>query len=451
MQRIQTGGATAGNLITSPLIAITRARMPRVRKRRCALFVVCTLLFVGGVLLSRGDRDGHSAAQQQAAGWLFDLIVWEVDNFPDKWLHLAYSWMPWTDTQEADRRAQFERYQELTVEISEVRDELDRASSAASPDSAAIAGLQARLDRLSSESASLRDGVEEYLESALSEQVAAQDLDAVGGIIWPPVDFRLDQSPSLLVMSPRDRIERVENYLIKPDIPSEEAESIEEAILEKQDVSAIIVRTGGLGSYPATVTPRGDPMRLLEVAGHEWVHNYLFFKPLGINFFDSPEMITINETVADIAGRELGRMAYTALTGEEVEILVPPRDLESDGQGVEDEFDFHRFMRETRVRTDELLAEGMIDEAERYMEERRVELQDHRIYIRKINQAYFAFTGSYGESGASVSPVASQLWDLRMQAGSVGQFLKTVAGVSSPEEFEDLIENLLEAAKSGTR
>ncbi len=442
MQHINTGAATAGNLITSPLMAITRARMPRVRKRRCALLVVCTLLFLGGVLLSRGDGDGHSAAQQHAAGWLFDLIVWEVDNFPDKWLHLAYSWMPWTDTREADRRAQFERYQELTVELSEVRDELDRASSAAPPDPTAITELQARFDRLSAESAGLRDGVEEYLESALSEQVAAQDLDTVGGMIWPPVDFRLDQSPSLLVMSPRDRIERIENYLIKPDIPPKEADSIEQAILEGQDVSAIIVRTGGLGSYPATVTPRGDPLRLLEVAGHEWIHNYLFFKPLGINFFDSPEMVTLNETVADMAGRELGRMAYAALTGEEVEILVPPRDLESNGQRAETEFDFHRFMRETRLRTDELLAEGKIEEAERYMEARRIELQDHRIYLRKINQAYFAFTGSYGESGASVSPVASQLWDLRMQVGSVGEFVKTVAGVSSPEEFNHLIENL---------
>ena len=447
MQLLQTGAITAGNLTTSTFSAITRARLPQVRKRRCALLVVCTLLFVGGVLLSRGDRDGHSPAQQYAAGWLYDLIVWEVDNFPDKWLHLAYSWMPWTDTQEADRRTQFERYQELTVEMSEVRDELDRASSAASPDSHVIAGLQARFDRLSSESVGLRDGVEEYLESALSVQVAAQDLDTFGGMIWPPVDFRLDQSPSLLVMSPRDRIERIENYLIKPDIPSEEADSIEEAILESQDVSAIIVRTGGLGSYPATVTPRGDPMRLLEVAGHEWLHNYLFFKPLGINFFDSPEMMTLNETVADMAGRELGRLAYAALTGEEVEILVPPRDLDSNGQRDEEEFDFHRFMRETRLRTDELLAEGKIEEAERYMEERRIELHDHRIYVRKINQAYFAFTGSYGESGASVSPVASHLWDLRMQAGSVGEFVKTVAGVSSPEEFEDLIESLPSAPK----
>lgn len=442
MQRIQTGGATAGNLIKPPLTAITRVRMPRVRKRRCALVFVCTLLFAVGVLLSRGDGDARPAAQKLAAAWLFDLVVWEVDNLPDKWLHLAYSWMPWTDTRESDRQARFERYLELTREISEVRDELDRALSAASPDTATVTGLQARLERLSSESAGLRDGVEEYLESVLSEQVAAQDLDTFGWMIWPPVDFRLDQSPSLLVTSPRDRIERTQSHLIRPDIPPEAANSIEETILEREDVSAIIVRTGGLGSYPATVTPRSDPLQLLEVVGHEWIHNYLVFRPLGINFFTSPEMLTLNETVADMAGRELGRLAYAALTGDEVEILVPPRDLESNGQRAEDEFDFQRFMRQTRLRTDELLAEGKIEEAERYMEERRIELQDHRIYIRKINQAYFAFTGSYGESGASVSPVASQLWDLRMRSGSVGEFVKTVAGVSSPEEFNKLIENL---------
>ena len=443
MERIRTGASAVGTLTAATLLAVTRVRRPRVGKRRCALLVICALLFVGGVVVSRGDRDGHSAAQQHAAGWLFDLIIWEADNFPDKWLHLAYSFMPWTETREADRRAQFERYQELTAELSEVRDELNRASSAASPDQAALSNLQSRYDRLSAESAGLRDGVEEYLESALSEQVAAQDLDTFGGMIWPPVDFRLDQSPSLLIMSPRDRIERIENYLVKPDIPPEKADAIEKAILKDEDVSAIIMRTGGLGSYPATVTPRRDPMRLMEVVGHEWIHNYLFFKPLGINFFDSPEMVTLNETVADMAGRELGRMAYAAMTGEEVEVLVPPRDIQSNGQPADDEFDFFRFMRETRLRTDELLAEGKIEEAERYMEERRIELQDHRIYIRKINQAYFAFTGSYGESGASVSPVAPQLWDLRVRSGSVGEFLKTVAGVSSPEEFDDLIENLL--------
>ena len=199
-------------------------------------------------------------------------------------------------------------------------------------------------------------------------------------------------------MSPRDRIERIESHLIKPDIPPAEADAIEQAIQEDEDVSAIVVRTGGLGSYPAMVTASSDPLRLLEVAAHEWIHNYLFFKPLGINFFDSQEMTTLNETVADMAGRELGRMTYAALTGEEVETLVPPRDLEPDGQPVKDEFDFFRFMRETRLRTDELLAEGMIEEAERYMEERRIELQDQRIYIRKINQAYFAFTGElWGE------------------------------------------------------
>ncbi len=442
MDRIRTGANAARTLTTAALLAVTRVRRPRAGKRKCALIVACTLLFVGGVLVSRGDWYGNTTAREHAAGWLFDLIVWEVDNIPDKWLHLAYSWMPWTDTREADRRAQFQRYQELTAELSEVRDELNRASSAASPDRAALSELQARFDRLSSESAGLRDGVEEYLESALSEQVAAQDLDTFGGMIWPPVDFRLDQSPSLLVTSPRDRIQRIENYLIKPDIPPEEADAIEAAIQEDENVSAIIMRTGGLGSFPATVTPRSDPMRLLEVAGHEWIHNYLFFKPLGIQFFSSQEMMTLNETVADMAGRELGRMAYRAMTGEEVEFLVPPRDVQSNEQPSEDEFDFFRFMRETRLQTDELLAEGMIEEAERYMEERRIELQDHRIYIRKINQAYFAFTGSYGESGASVSPVAAQLWDLRMRSDSVGEFLKTVAGVSSPEEFDDLIESM---------
>ena len=117
MGRIRTGASAAGTLTIAPLLAVIRARRPRIGKRRCALVVLCALLFVGGVVLSSGDRESQTAVQQHAAVWLFDLIAWEADNFPDKWLHLAYSWMPWTDTRESDRRAQFEQYQELLIEV----------------------------------------------------------------------------------------------------------------------------------------------------------------------------------------------------------------------------------------------------------------------------------------------------------------------------------------------
>ena len=51
-----------------------------------------------------------------------------------------------------------------------------------------------------------------------------------------------------------------------------------------------------------------------------------------------------------------------------------------------------------------LLAQGKIEEAEAYMEERRRFLAANGHFIRKINQAFFAFHGSYATSPASISP-----------------------------------------------
>ena len=111
----------------------------------------------------------------------------------------------------------------------------------------------------------------------------------------------------------------------------------------------------------------------------------------------------------------------------------------SDDVADPDAFDFNRFMVETRSRTDELLEEGSIDAAEAYMESRRVELLDHGHTIRKINQAYFAFHGTYAESPSSTSPIARYLWDLREQVETVGELVKLLRPLGTYREFEQLL------------
>ena len=103
-------------------------------------------------------------------------------------------------------------------------------------------------------------------------------------------------------------------------------------------------------------------------------------------------------------------------------------------------FDFFRFMRDTRIRTDELLEAGEIVAAESWMETRRIELQENGFFIRKINQAFFAFNGSYGDSPSSVSPTARQMWELRQQEEDAAHLLKALRGISSYSEFEALLE-----------
>ncbi len=73
------------------------------------------------------------------------------------------------------------------------------------------------------------------------------------------------------------------------------------------------------------------------------------------------------------------------------------------------------------------------------MEARRVELLDHNYQIRKINQAYFAFHGTYAESPSSTSPIARYLWDLREQVDSVGELVKLLRLLGTYNEFEELL------------
>ena len=66
-------------------------------------------------------------------------------------------------------------------------------------------------------------------------------------------------------------------------------------------------------------------------------------------------------------------------------------------------FDFNAEMHQTRVIVDRLLAQGKIDDAESYMEQRRVFFWENGYHIRKLNQAYFAFYGAYADQPAGSS------------------------------------------------
>ena len=76
------------------------------------------------------------------------------------------------------------------------------------------------------------------------------------------------------------------------------------------------------------------------------------------------------------------------------------------------------------------------------MEEKRRELADAGFFIRKLNQAYFAFTNLYaGESGspAAVNPIGPKVDQLRRQSDSLSQFLDRVGGVTSVAALDRLL------------
>ena len=160
--------------------------------------------------------------------------------------------------------------------------------------------------------------------------------------------------------------------------------------------------------------------------------------------FNNGDMVTLNETIASIAGAELGDRAFTLLGGE-----IPPTAAQA-GQpatsGAPQPFDFQAEMRRTRQRVDALLAEGDVEGAEAYMEERRLLFVENGYPIRKLNQAYFAFYGTYADLPASSSPIGGQVRRMRELIPDLGDFIARVAQISDYGEFLDALTELESAA-----
>lgn len=277
------------------------------------------------------------------------------------------------------------------------------------------------------------------LESQFIDSLREHGLDTSllwGNIrfVFPPLRFEMQPLPQVLIVSPRDQIATVYSDLLRPDLTPEEAEAIE-AEVAKLGYSGLVEHIGGLATYPSLLPDTMSLEGALSTIAHEWAHQFLFFYPLGRQYNTTYEMTIINETTADIIGNEIGQDLYR-LYGANVE---GSQVTEQSSTAGETGFNFYRAMRETRLTVDSLLAEGKTEEAEQYMEERRLYINAQGYWIRKLNQAYFAFHGSYGEGPAASSPIGGQLRALREQSTSLGEFVRKVAGISSYEGFQALV------------
>ncbi|MCE2465911.1 MAG: hypothetical protein J4G01_07545 [Dehalococcoidia bacterium] len=96
-------------------------------------------------------------------------------------------------------------------------------------------------------------------------------------------------------------------------------------------------------------------------------------------------------------------------------------------------------MRSTRLRVDNLLEKGRIEAAEEYMESRRLVFVEEGYPIRKLNQAYFAFYGTYADNPASVSPIGQEVDRLRELSGSLGDFIRVVSAFANYQEFKEYL------------
>jgi hypothetical protein len=127
------------------------------------------------------------------------------------------------------------------------------------------------------------------------------------------------------------------------------------------------------------------------------------------------------------------------LTGEAFDRTPwQPPTIEPFEEPAEDVFDFRREMRRTRIALEELLGDSQIEEAETFLEERRLEFVANGSNIRRLNNAWFAFNGTYADSPASISPIEGQLRTIRADSAGLAEWLDRIAGITEPGELERL-------------
>ncbi len=286
------------------------------------------------------------------------------------------------------------------------------------------------------------DELQPVAESILQEQVAiviAEEGFELLGRVIPPVQMHMTPLPNILIVSPREEIRQIHNIPLENGLSVPTRELIESEVYETVDRSALVVPIGGLGFYPAMIVETGDVNYLVNTIAHEWAHHWLTLHPLGISYAASPALRTMNETVASIFGDEVGERVIQRFYPE---FIPPPEEPQEESPSSDPNeppsFDFRPEMALTRNRVDELLAEGKVEEAEAYMEERRQFFWDNGYRIRKLNQAYFAFYGAYadtpGEGGDD--PIGPAILAVRDSSSSLRQFMDRMGSITSLEDLQ---------------
>lgn len=362
---------------------------------------------------------GGIAAHDRTRGDGFSVVRWELTTLPNRWLHLAGA--PLRDDPPAD---------------------------------AAIAAYFAPAEPLPpAQQRRLENVVERAIEGRLDAVARAAGLarDPWGPLpgrllgplaLLPPVDVEFAGAPRVLVRSPREVIRRLDTRLLDPALPAARAQALEVAAERDAGVSARVVGTGGVATYPAILAPRASYRATVELAAHEWLHHYLAPYPLGRAYFRGAEGQTINETVVDLAAVDLARAVIdrfgdpTAPAVSAAAVPAPAVDRDA-------------VLRALRGEVDGLLATGEVARAEERMAETAALLDRAGLGVGRINQAFFAWYGIYAARADAIDPLGAQLRMLRARSPDVGAFLRRARDLDSRAAVERALAASDGAASDG--
>ena len=384
-------------------------------------------------------RDFNARLSSIAKPYTFSIAKWELNTIFNE----AKQVISGRDKKIENEVDKATEYFSSTEQIKALKSEIEAINAGSKQGD--LASLEAELNRLQQQKIALEATVEKIIERQIKDTLAQQGIfNPINKYIklkvsFPPVNFKLDKPPHLLVISPRDRIESMREIPFKQGMSLEEMDSIE-ADADKLGISSLVVKLGGFGgTYPTFVTDEASLQFTIDTAAEEWLHQYLTFKPLGflyvldlIGVSRNYEIATMNETLASMVSKEIGSIVNEKYYAQQ-------ENNDSQTQTTTSGFDFNREMRNIRRAVDKYLAQGEIEQAEEFMEQKRQYLATKGYHIRKLNQAYFAFYGTYADRPTSISPIGPELKQLRGQSASLKDFLETVAAMTSRQ---DLIASL---------
>jgi len=419
--------------------------------RRCIIYLLLLLLLP--ILLSQSSIDLTSPQEQVrkfTRSTEFDYWSWTIDAILVKFQQASLNLPSYMD-QDLQKAIVLEtintihQYRFLEAQINQIYTDPEIPN----PDNISTPYFD-QLEETSKKLGLLLPIAETIIQNQLSSILAEEGLGYFGQT-FPPVLYRITPLPKALITSPRDVIRQDANLSLDPDLSLEEIMNLENNVADSLNVSSLVTDIGGVGTYPTMVMQSGNLTWLIGVVGHEWTHNFLTLRPLGLNYGTNKELRTINETTASISEEELKWTVVERYYPEYYPVPIEEQQLPaSDEIEIEEEpFDFPMEMYITRTTTDELLLEGKIEEAEAYMEDRRLFFYENGYLIRRLNQAYFAFhaayvnapsSGSEGQTGAAgKDPVGPLVWQLREKSENLPDFLNRISWVTSLEGLQKLV------------
>jgi hypothetical protein len=374
-----------------------------------------------------------------------DFLLWEIEAVTAKGkaiLGNGHSYLP-----ETERKQFVLDYLDLIRRISEVERAINAIyvdPNVPDPDTASQE-LQAELAQKRAKLAEIKPTAEAIVQDQVGDVLVEEGFSLLEQA-WPPVFMHMSPLPFVMMVSPRDRIERKYQVVLVNGLPLADQDVLENAVYDELNFSALVQPIGGLGTYPSMIQETSNINWLIEVTAHEWAHNWFGLSPVSLAYGSDPTVRTVNETAVSIIDQEIAAIVIERYYPE---FVPPPPPEPTDAVPAEaaapaaapepPAFDFRAEMYETRIQVDTLLAAGKIEAAETYMEARRRFFVEHGYNIRKLNQAYFAFYGAYAASPGGATgedPIGPMLRDIRAHSSSIRDFLERVAPIGSFADLE---------------